>query len=108
MSTQLSKAYAGKDVNDLQFDVEAPEELPSDELEDEIDDEPIANSREMTLYLVLATAITMIGLYSLMMVVFAGAVLSSAGIVAIGVGGCVMIAEVKLSKMDSKSLVSRA
>lgn len=101
MSTQLSKAYAGQDVNDLQFDVESPEELPSDELEDE-DDEPISNSRGMFLYAVIATALTMIGLYSLTMVAFAGAILSTAGFVAIGVGGCVMVAEVKLSKMDSK------
>ncbi|CAJ1961633.1 unnamed protein product [Cylindrotheca closterium] len=100
MSTQLSKAYTGEDVNDLKFDVEAPEELPSDELEDE-DEEPVKNSRGMILHAVIVSSLAMIGLYALTLVTFAGTTLMTAAFVAFGVGGCVMVAEVKLSKMDT-------
>ena len=101
MSTQLSKAYTGSDVNDLRFDVEAPgEPLPGDEPEEE--EEPVKNSRGIFLHIVFVMALSMIGLYCVSMALISGTILSSAGIVAIGVGGVVMVSEVRLSKMDSE------
>lgn len=104
MSTSLSKAYAGgDDVNDLHLDVEAPsgEALPPDEPEEP---EPVKNSRGIFLHIVIVLALAMVGLYSMAMALIAGSILSVAGLVAIGVGGVVVVSEIKMSKMDSEFL----
>lgn len=97
MSTQLSKAYTKN--GDAADDIEAPEELPGDELPDE--EEPPKNSRGIFLYIVIGIALGMISLYSISMAVISGTILAAAGIVSILVGGTVVVAEVIMSKMDS-------
>eukprot|EP00980_Cylindrotheca_fusiformis_P013608 scaffold3502_cov111-Cylindrotheca_fusiformis.AAC.3 len=99
MATELTKAYFQHKVNEA-FDVESQEQVPDDEMVDG-EEPPPKNSRGLMLHAVIVTALAMIIMYSLAMALFGGVVFY-AGVVAIGTGASVVVAEYRLSKMDSK------
>jgi hypothetical protein len=97
MSTQLTQAYLQNKVNDL----EAAEQVPEDELEDDEDGTP-KGYRGLILHAVIIIVLVMIGMYSLAIVVFSGGVLMLAGSIALGTGVAVVHSEYRLSKLESK------
>jgi uncharacterized membrane protein YkgB len=101
MATQLTQAYFQNKVNNAVDDLEAPEQVPEDELVDDEDGTP-KNSRGLILHAVIVSVLVMIGMYSLAIVVFSGGVLIFAGSISIATGAAVVHSEYRLSKMESK------